>query len=77
MRPSQGFWGTGEQGHLFQGNGGTNANFEGNRGAKTKLGNRKTNFDFGEQGNKPIYFRGTREQAFKEVGAKKRLVITV
>ena len=42
-------------------------NFEGNSGTKTKLGNRehkKTFFFFilGEQGNKPIYFRGTREQ---------------
>ena len=41
-------------------------NFEGNRGRKTLLGNRehkKTNYSFfGEQGNKPIYFRGTREQ---------------
>ena len=27
MRPSLGFWGTGEQGHLFQGNRGTKANF--------------------------------------------------
>ena len=40
--------------------------FEGNRGTNTIMGNRehrKTNFSiFGEQGNKPIYFRGTREQ---------------
>ena len=38
-------------------------NFEGNRGTKTILGNRehnKTNFRF--LGNKPIYFRGTREK---------------
>ena len=37
--------------------------FEGNRGTKTILGNRehkKTNFRF--LGNKPIYFRGTREK---------------
>ena len=65
-RPSQGFWGTGETGHLFQGNRGTKPNFEGNRGTKTILGNRahkKTNFRFlrnrgtsqfisGEQGNR-------------------------
>ena len=41
-------------------------NFEGNRVTKTILGNRehrKQISDFlGEQGNKPIYFRGTREQ---------------
>ena len=42
------------------------SNFEGNRGTKTILGNRehkKTIFSiFGEQGNEPIYYRGTREQ---------------
>ena len=27
LRPSQGFWGTGEIGHLFQGNSGTKAKF--------------------------------------------------
>ena len=27
LRPSQGFWGTGETGHLFQGNMGTKAKF--------------------------------------------------
>ena len=31
MRPSQGFWGTGEKGYLFQGNRGTKSNFEGNK----------------------------------------------
>ena len=46
MRPSKGL---GEQGkgHLFQGNRGTNINFDGNGGTKTILGNRKqkkTNF---------------------------------
>ena len=39
-------------------------NFEGNRGTKAILGDRehkKTNFSiFGEQGDKPIYFKGTR-----------------
>ena len=70
MRSSQGFLGTGETGHLFQGNREQRPNFEGNRGTTTILRNRehmKTNFRyfcriFGEQGNKPIYFRGTREQ---------------
>ena len=65
-RPSQGFRGTGETGHLFQGTGEQRLNFEGNRGTKTILGNRehkKTNFRFlgnmgtnqfisGEQGNR-------------------------
>ena len=48
IMPSQGFWGTGEKGHLFQGNKGKilrgtgeqRQNFEGNRGTKTILGNR-------------------------------------
>ena len=43
------------KGHLFQGN----------RGTKTVLGNRehkKTNFRYLRNRNKPIYFRGTREQ---------------
>ena len=65
MRPSQGFWGTGEQGHLFQGNREQRLNFEGNRGTKTILGNREHRKQFsifGEQGNKPIYFSRTREQ---------------
>ena len=41
LRPSQGFWGTGEQGHLFQGNKGLNN--EGNKGTKPKavFGNRE------------------------------------
>ena len=61
MRPSQGFWGTGEQGHSFQGNKGQIL-----RGTKTLLGSRehkKTNFRFwgnrgtsqfisGEEGNR-------------------------
>ena len=59
MRPSQGFWGTGEKGIYFRGTGengiyfrGTweqRSNFEGDRGTKTILGNRehkKTNFRF-------------------------------
>ena len=34
MRPSQGFGGTGEQGHSFEGNRGTNAIFSGEQGNK-------------------------------------------
>ena len=41
-------------------------NSEGNSGTKTKSGNREHKktflFILGEQGNKPIYFRGIREQ---------------
>ena len=55
MRPSQGFWGTGEKGHLFQGNKGQIL-----WGTKTILGNIKQIFHFGgtsqfisgEQGNR-------------------------
>ena len=40
--------------------------FEGNRGTKTILGNRELKktffFGFGEQGNRLIYFRESREQ---------------
>ena len=63
MRPSQGFWGTGEKGHLFQGNKGQI--LRGTEEQKKYLGTgniRKQIFDFWEQGNKPIYFRGTTEQ---------------
>ena len=65
-RPSQGFWGTGEQGHFFRGTGEQRPYFEGNRGTKTILGNgehKQTTFRFlgnrgtsqfisGEQGNR-------------------------
>ena len=66
VRPSQGFWETGEKGIYFRGTGEQRPNFEGNKGTKTILGNRehkKTNFPFlgnrgtsqfisGEQGNR-------------------------
>ena len=38
MRPFQWFWGTGEQGHLFQGNRGTNSIFPGEQGKKPCFG---------------------------------------
>ena len=61
LRPSQGCWGTGEQGQLFQGN--KMSKNEGNRGAKAILENRehrklrfenkrKCQFISGEQGNR-------------------------
>ena len=53
VRPSQGFWGTGGKGHLFQRSRGKRPNVDGNRGTKPILGTgnifRKTNF--GEQVN--------------------------
>ena len=65
-RPSQGFWGTREKGYLFQGNRGTKAKFWGEQGNKDNIGEQGTEENkfsiFGEQGNKPIYFKGTREQ---------------
>ena len=44
MRPSPGFWGTGEQEHLIRGNSGTKANFLGEQGNKDNLfqGNKGT-----------------------------------
>ena len=66
-----GVLGIGEMGICFRGTSEQRPNFERNEGTKTILGHRehkKTDFRFffrggGEgQGNKPIYFRGTREQ---------------
>ena len=65
LRPSKGFWGSGEQGHLFQGNRGIKSKFEGNRGTKTISGNRehrKQISDFWGTGEQTNLFRGTREQ---------------
>ena len=51
------------KGIYFKGAGEQRPNFKGNRGTKTILGNRvhkRTNIRFfWEQGNKPIYFKGT------------------
>ena len=62
-RPSQGFYGTGKKGIY---NRGTKAKFWGEQGNKDNIGKQGTYENkfsiFGEQGNKPIYFRGTREQ---------------
>ena len=51
--------GTGEKGHLFQGN--KDQHFGGNMETKTVLVTIGKN-SFREQGNKPIYIRGIREQ---------------
>ena len=59
LRPSSGFWGTGERAFISEEQ---RPSFEGNPGTKTILGDRehkKKNWGGGEQGNKPIYFRGT------------------
>ena len=59
MRPSHGFWRTGEQGHIFQGNNGLKMSGTGERRQfwRTKnTQNRNKDYDLG---NKAIYFRGT------------------
>ena len=67
MRPSEGFWGTGQRGHLFQGKKARNKCLE-FRGTEEQwqfwgTGNIGNQYNgFGEQGNEAIYFRGTREQ---------------
>ena len=72
MRPSKGFWGTGEKGIYFRRTWEQRPNFEGNWGTETILGNRehkKTNFQFlgnrgtsqfisGEQGNRYLLCEG-------------------
>ena len=58
LRPSLGIWGTGEKGHLFQGNKGQN--FEGNKYNIGEQGTSENKFlVFGEQGDIPVYFKGT------------------
>ena len=62
--PSQGFWETGEM-TFIPGEHETKVKFWVGRGTKALLGNmaHKKQFSIlGEQGNKPIYFRGTRER---------------
>ena len=63
-RPSQGFWGTGERRHIFQGNKGPKMRGTGEQRQFWGTGNKENqDFIFGEQGSKAIYFRGTRELA--------------
>ena len=57
---SQGFGGTGGKGHLFQGNKGTKAKILGEERQYWGAGNIRKHLE----GNKLIYFRGTREQSF-------------
>ena len=63
MRPFQGFWGTEEETHLFQGIKRTMVSNDGNKGTKAiiwgtgHIGNQ--DFVSGEQGNNAIYFRET------------------
>ena len=78
MRQSQGVGVPVEKGHLFQRCRGKRPNFEGKGRKKTILGNREhKKIRLGEQGNKPNYFRGTREQVppFQgSVGHKKQIL---
>ena len=66
VRPSKGIWRTREIDIYFRETGEQRPKFEGYRGTKTILGNREHKKTFflilGGKGNKPIYFRGTREQ---------------
>ena len=65
LRPSQGVFGTGNNVINFKGTGNTNNKNEGNRRTNVIFGSRehrKLRFDFGEQGKKLPYFRGTRKQ---------------
>ena len=66
MRHSQALWGTGEQKYLFPDNKGTKIYKRGEHGNKGNFGEYGTHeikiLMFGEQGNKAIYFRETREQ---------------
>ena len=67
------------KGVFISGEQGNNGQILGNRGAKkTILGNRehkKNKSIFGEQGNKPIYFRETREQVPPWEGLTKAKII--
>ena len=63
MRPYQGFWGTGEQGHFFRETGEQRPKIKGNTDNLAILGNiEKEDFVLGEHGNKAIFSRGTKEQ---------------
>ena len=82
-RPSQGFWGAGEKVFISgeQGNKGKIFRGTGEQRQYWGTGNiRKHIFDFWEQVNKPIYFRGTREHVTPQGGPHKlykcRLLIT-
>ena len=58
-----GFWGTGGQGHSFQGNKGQILRGTGEQRQYWGTGNIENKFSiFGDQGSKPINFRGAREQ---------------
>ena len=64
LRSSQGVRGTGVKWHLFQGNSGIKAFFRktGEQRQYWVTKQKNNNLIFAKQGNKPIYFRGTREQ---------------
>ena len=59
LRPSQGFWGPGEQGHFFQGNKGLKIRGTGEHKQFWRTGNiENQDFVFREQRNKAIFSRG-------------------
>ena len=61
IRPSQGFWGKGEQGHLFQGNKGQILRGTGEQRQYWRTGNmRKQIFDFGGTGEQVNLFQGNK-----------------
>ena len=64
MRPSQGFWGTGEKGYLFLGNRETKATFLREQGNKDNIGGtgniRKQIFDFFGTGEQTNFFQGNK-----------------
>ena len=61
MRPSQGFWGTGEKGYLFQGNKGQILRGTGEPRQYWGTGNiRKQIFDFGGTGEQANLFQGNK-----------------
>ena len=64
--PPRGFGEHRNKGIYFKGIGEQRQNFEGNKDNIGEQGTYENNFlIFEEQGNKPIYFRGTREQVPK------------
>ena len=61
MRPSQGFWGTGEQGHFFQGNKGQILRGTGEQRQYWGTGNiSKQLFDFWGTGEQANLFQGNK-----------------
>ena len=74
-RPSQGFWGTGETGHLFQGNKGQIMRGTGKQRQYRGTGNiRKQIFDFWGTGERANLFQGNKETGTPWEGLKNRFM---